>query len=304
MVHQRPACLRQTQVCSPLYVRTPVQRWRSTSPAMVEPTITTYMHIVSTEASVMIMNYFQNKPQIRMQLMRSPANGTPSPEQRRIQNYFCRLLRIRIKPQQLLLHPDDEQDLFGREEALRMDEEIVNFLWFDNVTWDSIKDLRVATYGQPPPRFKFALQQAQHAILRTTIHNNPSSLASEPALAGSFWDDMQSMPLRAVAHTFGMHDWNSFGLRTGQHFGPRFALNVISLQYRMSHAEQTRSRSSYVYAKSLHWHVLVKKDEPKQLPEPHHQFQSQNRLFKRLRVSTPLTQNPQLLRRPIPVRSG
>ena len=62
-----------------------------------------------------------------------------------------------------------------------MDEEIMNFQWFDNVTWDSIKDLRGTTCVQPPTRFKFALQQAQHAILRAIIRNNPSSLASEPA---------------------------------------------------------------------------------------------------------------------------
>ena len=119
------------------------------------------MHIVLMEVYVMIMNCFQSKLGIRMQSMQSPANEKPSPGHLQTQRYFCPLLRIRIKPQQLLLHPDDEQDLFGREEALRMDEEIVNFLWFDNVTWDSIKDLRVGTYGQPPPRFKFALQQAQ-----------------------------------------------------------------------------------------------------------------------------------------------
>ena len=77
--------------------------------------------------------------------------------------------------------PDDEQDLFGREEALRMDEEIMDFQWFEHVTWDSIKDLRGTTYVQPPTRFKFALQQAQLAILRAIIHNNPTSLASESA---------------------------------------------------------------------------------------------------------------------------
>ena len=77
--------------------------------------------------------------------------------------------------------PDDEQDLFGREEALRMDEEIMDFQWFEHVTWDSIKDLRGATYVQPPRRFRFALQQAQHAIRRAIIHNNPTSLASESA---------------------------------------------------------------------------------------------------------------------------
>ena len=77
--------------------------------------------------------------------------------------------------------PDDERDLFGREEALRMDEEIMDFQWFEHVTWDSIKDLRGTTYVQPPTRFKFALQQAQHAILRAIIHNNPTSSASESA---------------------------------------------------------------------------------------------------------------------------
>ena len=37
---------------------------------------------------------------IRMQLMQSPAKGTPSPEQQRIQKFYSLSLRIRIKPQQ------------------------------------------------------------------------------------------------------------------------------------------------------------------------------------------------------------
>ena len=40
-------------------------------------------------------------PQIRMPLMQSPANGTPSPEQQRIQQICSLSLRIWIKPQQL-----------------------------------------------------------------------------------------------------------------------------------------------------------------------------------------------------------
>ena len=72
-------------------------------------------------------------------------------------------------------------ETFGREEALRMDEEIMDFQWFEHVTWDSIKDLRGTTYVQPPTRFRFALQQAQHAILRAIVHNNPTSPASESA---------------------------------------------------------------------------------------------------------------------------
>ena len=62
-----------------------------------------------------------------------------------------------------------------------MDEEIMDFQWLEHFTWDSIKDLRGTTYVQPPTRFMFALQQAQHAILRAIIHNNPTSLASESA---------------------------------------------------------------------------------------------------------------------------
>ena len=48
------------------------------SGATVKPIIAT--HIVSTEAPVMIMNSFQNKLQMRMQMMQAPANGTPSPQ--------------------------------------------------------------------------------------------------------------------------------------------------------------------------------------------------------------------------------
>ena len=76
---------------------------------------------------------------------------------------------------------DAEQASTAAEDALRMDEVIMDFQWFDQVSWDSIKDLRGTTYVQPPTRFKFALQQAQHAILRAITHNSPSSPASESA---------------------------------------------------------------------------------------------------------------------------
>ena len=71
---------------------------------------------------------------------------------------------------------NDEPSLYGREEALRLDEEIINFQWFD-----STKDLRGTTYVQPPPRFRFAFRQAQHAILRAIVYPGPSSPASESA---------------------------------------------------------------------------------------------------------------------------
>ena len=108
-----------------------------------------------------------------MQLMQSPANGIPSPRTAADTEV---LLPFAQDPDQVstAAPPDDERDLFGREEALRMDEEIMDFQWFEHVTWDSIKDLPGTTYVQPPTRFRFALQQAQHAILRAIIHNNPN----------------------------------------------------------------------------------------------------------------------------------
>ena len=188
--------------------------------------------------------------------MQSPANGIPSPGQRQTQKCLSLLLTIRTKPQQPR-HPDDERDLFGREEALRMNEEIMDFQWFEHVTWDSIKDLRSTTYVQPSTRFKFALQQPQHAILRVIIPNNPHWHQNQPgkrlcSAAGSFWDDLQSMLLRATVHTSWMRDWNSFGLRTGLHSGPWYVPNVMLLRRRTRRAERTSSRSSHVFAKLLH----------------------------------------------------
>ena len=77
--------------------------------------------------------------------------------------------------------PDDEDQTFDREEALRLDDEIMDFHWFSSISWTDIGDLRGTTYVQPPTRLKFALQQAQHAILRAIMHHGPSSPDSESA---------------------------------------------------------------------------------------------------------------------------
>ena len=77
--------------------------------------------------------------------------------------------------------PDDDDRLFDREEALRHDDAIMYFHWFSTISWTDITDLRGTTYVQPPTRFRFALQQAQHAILRAIIHHGPSTPNSEPA---------------------------------------------------------------------------------------------------------------------------
>ena len=150
------------------------------SGATVKPITTTYMHIVSMEGLVMIIELF-------------PRQATDQDAVDAVTRQRDTITRTAADTEVLLpfaqdpdqastaAPPDDERDLFGREEALRMDEEIMDFQWFEHVTWDSIKDLRGTTYVQPPTRFRFALQQAQHAILRAIIHNNPTSPASESA---------------------------------------------------------------------------------------------------------------------------
>ena len=158
----------------------PMARHDSSNGETAKPTITTYMHTVLMADLDMIMNCIRKLPMIKKQLMQLPANVTPSPEPQRIQKSYSPFAQ---DPDQgsTAAPPDDERDLFGREEALRMDEEIMDFQWFEHVTWDSIKDLRGATYVQPPTRFRFPLQQAQHAILRAIVHNNPTFQASESA---------------------------------------------------------------------------------------------------------------------------
>ena len=79
-----------------------MERHDSSNGETAKPTITTYMHTVLMADFDMIMNCIRKLLMIRKQLMQSPANGTPSPEQQRIQKFYSLLHRIRIKPQQLL----------------------------------------------------------------------------------------------------------------------------------------------------------------------------------------------------------
>ena len=230
------------------------------------------------------MTCFQSKLGIKTQLMLSRANGKPSP--------LCSGSGSGLNS----CTPDDEQDLFGRE-ALRMDEEIMNFQRFHNVTSDSIKDLRSTTYVQSPPRFKFALQQAQHAILRAIMHKTLSSLASGPAwkaLVLSSWL-LLGRPAVNASESNRAHYLNSSGPRIRQHSGLFYVPNVMLLQCRMPRAAQLHNRNSHEFARWPHLLDQVKKDEPWLQPETHRQSQSQSKLFKRSRVST--RQNLQLLHR-------
>ena len=79
----------------------PTARHDSSNGVIAKPTITTYMHSVSMGVSGTIMSCTRSWLMVRKQLMQSPANGTPSPEQQRIHKYYSLSLKIRIKPQQL-----------------------------------------------------------------------------------------------------------------------------------------------------------------------------------------------------------
>ena len=186
--------------------------------------------------------------------------------------------------------PDDERDLFGREDALRMDEEIMDFQWFEQVTWDSIKDLRGTTYVQPPTRFRFAVQQAQHAILRAIIHNNPTSSASESAwkaLVLSSWLLLGRPAVNAsesnCAHfldarldLFWAEDWSALWATV------RAECDVAPIQNSVRRTEkqqiQSRIRKVATLART------GEKEELWLLLEMRPQFQSLNKLFKKSRV--------------------
>ena len=111
----------------------------------------------------------------------------------------------------------------------------------------------------PPPRFKFALQQSQHAILRAITHQGPSSLAPEPAwkaLVLSSWllkDDPLSMLRRATVRTFWKPDLTYSGRKIGQLSGPWCVQGVTLHQSSVQSAELLQNRNSHASAKWRRW---------------------------------------------------
>ena len=179
------------------------------SGATVKPIIAT--HIVSTEAPVMIMNSFQNKLQIRMHMMQAPANGTPSPEEQRMQKHCSLSLKIRIKPQQ-------PRHLMMNETCLDVKR---LFAWMKrswtssglNTLHGTASKTYVARRVSNLPRgsglrcSKPNMPLFEPPFTTTPPHCRQSQLGKCwcPA-AGSSWVDLKSTPLKATAHTFWMRD--------------------------------------------------------------------------------------------------
>ena len=148
-----------------------------------------------------------------------------------------------------------------------MDEETMDFQWFEHVTWDSIKDLRGTTYVQPPTRFRFALQQAQHVIFRAIVHINPTSPASESAwkaLVLSSWlllgrpavnasESNCAHFLDARLELFWAEDWSALWAMV------RAECDVAPVQN--TTRRTVSNKCSHAFVKLLHWRVLVKKGE-------------------------------------------
>ena len=294
---QRASGNRKCVACSMCGTRFNQGKHVSNSGATVKPTNITYMHIVSMDHELLpkLADDQEAVDAVARQwdtITRTAADTEVSLPFDQDPDQASTVARL-----------DDERDLFGREEALRMDEEIMDFLLFEHVTWDSIVPL--AWHDVWPTS-----HEVQFGVAASPTRHSPSHHAQQLHLsglrvsfgkrwcsaAGFFWDGPLSTPLTATAHTFRIRDWSLFGLRIGLLSGPWYVPNVMLLQCRTRRAERTSSRCSHVFAKP-HWRVLVKKDEAWQLPEMRPQFQSRSRLSKRSRVSTLLTHNSQLLRK-------
>ena len=206
--------------------------------------------------SGMIMNCTRSWLMIRKQLMQSPANGTPSPGQRQTQKYLSRSLRIRIKPQQLRHLMTSETYVDEKRTSAWMKRS-----WTSsglNTSHGTASKICVARRMSNLPRVsglrcsKPDMPYSKPSF--TTIQ--PLQPQNQPgkrwfSAAGSFWDDPQSTPLRATAHTFWMRDWSFLALRIDLLSGPWYAPNVMLLRCRTRHAERTSSRCSHVFAKLL-----------------------------------------------------
>ena len=138
----------------------------------------------------------------------------------------------------------------------------MNFLWFDTVTRESIKDLRDTTYVQPPARFRFILQPAQHAVLRASLrHSMEGSCAQQlappgrPAVNASDGNCAQSQEGRL--HLFSSEDWPALWAKRNSHVFAKLPLlpnqeNEGALWLQPGTLHQSQSLQIVQEIKSLH----------------------------------------------------
>ena len=128
------------------------------------------------------------------------------------------------------------------------------FKKFDTITWDNTTDLRSNTYVQPPTRFKFALQQAQHAILRAIMHHGRSEPAWKVLVLCSWL--LLGRPATNASDSNCFHfleaNFTSSGRKTGQPCGPWSVPNATLLPFREVPPNQLPSTNNLVSTRLLH----------------------------------------------------
>ena len=166
--------------------------------------------------SVTIMNCTRSWLMIRKQLMRLPANGTPLPEQQRTQKFNSLLLRIWIKPQQLrhLMMSGICLDVKRLSAWMRKSwtssglntlrgtaSKIFEARRMSNLPRGS--DSRCSKPNMPSVELSFTTTQP---LWPQNQHGKRWYSA-----AGPFWEDLQSMLLRATVPTTRMSGWSFLG---------------------------------------------------------------------------------------------
>ena len=185
----------------------PMARHDFSNGETAKPTITTYMHIVQMADLDMIMNYIARQ--------RDTITRTATDTEVR--------LPFAQDPDQAstAAPPDDERDLFGRKEALRMEEES----WTSsgsNMLHGTASKTCVAQRTS-----NLTSHEVQIFVAASPTRHSPSHHAQQPNLsgpgkpgwciaAGSSWDHLQSMPLRATVQNldarmelFWAEDWSA-----------------------------------------------------------------------------------------------
>ena len=154
--------------------------------------------------------------------------------------------------------PDDERDLCGREEALRMDEEIMNIQWFGHVTGTASRTCEARrTFNHPQGSSLHNSMLNMPFYVPSFTTTLPHWHQSQPgkrscSAAGSFLDDLQSMRLRATVHTF----WNArLELFWAEDWSALWAMVRAECDIASSaecHTQNSLAAEADVYAKSLH----------------------------------------------------
>ena len=194
----------------------------------------------------------------------------------------------------------DDQSLVGREEALRLDEEIMDFQWFNTQHGDMGQHQGPSGHHVCSATANFQVCSATSSARNPPCHHAPRSLLSSIGTSmESSWLSIWLLLGRAAVNSSKSNCAHSHsGRKNGQPSAPWYVQSVTMLLSLVQHAELQQMKSSHASAKRPRW--LGQVSEVARWPQPrtHHQHQSLSRLYKRSKVFTPQTRIlPFLLKR-------